>query len=72
MNKKDFTHDFSNRLKTLLENNGLIQRDLARRTGISEMSISRYCAGQRLPNAHNLYLISQALGCTIEDLTGSR
>lgn len=51
-----------------LEVRGISQRELAERIGVSEVSISRYVTGQRVPSAPTLYKISNVLGCTVEDL----
>ena len=47
---------------------GLSQRDLANGIGTSEVSISRYVNGERLPNAVTCIAIARFLGCKVEDL----
>jgi len=49
-------------LKVLLEERGMAQKDLARQTGLTETSISRYASGERMPNARSLMRIAKALG----------
>lgn len=55
-------------IKFRLEVRGISQRELAERIGITEVSISRYVAGQRAPSSLTLCKISKVLGCTMEDL----
>ena len=55
-------------IKFWIEVRGISQRELAERIGITEVSISRYVAGQRAPSSLTLCKISKVLGCTMEDL----
>lgn len=55
-------------IKFWLEVRGISQRELAERIDITEVSISRYVAGQRAPSSLTLCKISKVLGCTMEDL----
>ena len=50
------------------EQMGLTQQQLARKTGVSRVSISRYESGQREPTLTIAAKLAAALGCTIEDL----
>lgn len=50
---------------------GLSQRELARRTGISQATLSRILTGDRTPKMPEIVLIADATGCMIAELTGS-
>lgn len=50
---------------------GLSQRALADRTGISQATLSRILSGERAAKMPEVILISDALGCTVSQLTGS-
>lgn len=50
------------------EQMGLTQQQLARKTGVSRVSISRYESGQREPTLTIAAKLAAALDCTIEDL----
>lgn len=47
---------------------GMTQRELARQTGLSEVTVSRYVHGVRRPTAYSLWRISQVLKVPMEDL----
>lgn len=46
----------------------MTQREFAKKLHITEVSVSRYISGQRIPKATLLYRMAKALGCTMEDL----
>lgn len=48
--------------------NRMTQRDLANKIGATEVTVSRYCNGKRIPKATVLYQMSRVFGCTMEDL----
>ena len=58
------------RLREELLRMGLKQRDLAKKIGISDVSMSRYCNGWRKPREHILVKMACALMTTPEYLTG--
>lgn len=71
MNKKYHSRERETRLKTIRENRGLSQNELARLSGIKLRSIQMY--EQKVNNidkaqAGTVYKLSRVLGCTIEDL----
>lgn len=47
---------------------GLRQADLVRATGISEVTISRYVNGKRVPTMSNAQKIAEALGVSVDYL----
>ena len=61
---------FSERLNYLLGYFNIDAACLALKTGISESMISRYCAGQCLPNYYNLYVIGKSLNVDLYFLMG--
>ena len=52
-------------LKDILERKGISQRDLAKGTGLNEVSISRYIKKQRVPSLHDAKKISDFLGVNV-------
>lgn len=55
-------------IKILREQKGLTQADLARGTGISQVSICRYESGEREPSISILRRIARFLECSVDDL----
>lgn len=58
------------RLKQLMKQNKITQRDLAKLSGVTEAAISRYLAGERQPKSETLANIATALHTTSNDLLG--
>lgn len=58
------------RILPLLEKHGMTQRDLANKIGASEVSISRYISGARMPKANIVVYIADALNTTTDYLLG--
>ena len=59
----------TDRLKLELFRSNMKQRDLADRVGVSEVSMSRYFNGTRMPKGHILVEICKTLNTTPEYLT---
>ena len=59
---------FGMALKEKLEEKHMSQKMLAKKTGMTEASISRYIKDERSPNLKALLKITDALGCTIDEL----
>ena len=55
-------------LKRALERQGKTQRELAEEIGITDVSVSRYIHGERVPKATMLVKIANALGVTTDQL----
>lgn len=53
---------------TLLEAKGLKQKELAAAIGATEVSVSRYVNGERIPKATTCIQIANVLDCTVADL----
>lgn len=66
----DEAHEFGLRLRNLISRRGLTQADVARRTGSTQASISRYCRGERLPSVRTARRLKRVLKCSWEDLLG--
>lgn len=56
------------RLKRELEDRGILQRDFAEQIGVTEVSMSRYCTGTRVPRFSIAVKISDALNMDIKVL----
>ncbi len=61
----------ADKLSSLLEKNDMTQRELAELAGVSEVSMSRYVNGDRMPKGTILANIAKALHTTSEDLLGN-
>lgn len=68
MNEKKMV---GNRISELLDAKGMTQSDLAKRAGITDVSMSRYVNGSRTPRASILANIATILGTTSEYLLGT-
>lgn len=58
------------RMAELLAQKKLTQKELAKRSGITEAAISRYIKGDRVPRGVNLAKIADALGTSTDYLLG--
>ena len=56
------------RIKEMLQEKGISQKELAELTGLTESAISHYVKGDRVPRGTNLVKIANALGTTTDDL----
>ena len=63
-------NEFQNRVKKLMERDGISQRELAAQSGISESSISRYLSGELQPRMDILTNIAKVFGVTSSYLLG--
>ena len=61
---------FTERTKSIMAEKGVSQKELAKVSGISESSISRYLSGDLEPRMDILSNISRALGTTVSYLLG--
>ena len=60
----------SKQIKKQLEKNNMSQRELAEKTGITEVTISRYVSSERVPKATKIVKIAKALNCSCDYLLG--
>ena len=59
------------RIADLLKNSGLTQRELADQVGVTEVSMSRYISGDRIPKGPVIANIATALHTTSDYLLGT-
>lgn len=52
----------------LMHENEINQAELARKTKLTEASISRYINGTRFPSSKSMLKLSKALNCSVDDL----
>ena len=57
--------DFSERLRKAIDQSGMSQRQLAERVDTTEVSISRYVRGERVPRANVLDKLSEVLNVPV-------
>lgn len=69
MNKS--TEIFISRLDQARKEKGLTQRELADRVGVTEVSMSRYINGARVPSGPIVVNIAKALGISVDYLVGT-
>ena len=62
---------FSERMSELMKNNGLSQKELAAKAGVTESAMSYYVKGERTPRSDVLARIAKALGTTTDYLLGN-
>lgn len=68
MQKDEYAKAFGEYLKSLLKEKGMTQAELARRTGVTEASVSRYISGQRSPRITQAYRMAWAIGIDMNTL----
>lgn len=68
VSEMDWVRGFSYKLKRLLDEWGMTQKELAEETGISEATISRCLNGECMPSIKTVVNIGYALGCDTGDL----
>ncbi len=64
------TNIFAQRLQTAMYLRKWSGVELAKRSGLTNVSISRYINGQRLPSVDRIIRLSKALGVTSDYLLG--
>ena len=62
---------FCDRLRTLIKSMGISQRELAKKIGCTEVTISRYITGERVPSATVVVKIANVLGVSVDYLIGN-
>ena len=68
MSESEWLDIFAANLKSDMERVGINQRELARKTGLSDATISTYLNRQRMPGIKAVLNISYALGIDASDL----
>lgn len=69
MNKT--TEIFISRLEQVRKEKGLTQRELASKVGVTEVSMSRYIKGERVPSGPIVVNIAKELGISVDYLVGT-
>ena len=59
-------------IKRELIRNNISQKELAKKIGITEVSMSRYVSNDRIPNGPILYQIASNLNCSVEELLSDK
>lgn len=59
--------EFTKNLKKLLDRKHMTQEELAHNLGVSQVTISNYINGKRIPDSITLKKIARALGCSTDD-----
>ena len=62
---------FCDRLRTLIKSMGISQRELAKKIGCTEVTISRYITGERVPSATVVVKIANVFGVSVDYLIGN-
>lgn len=60
-----------NRIKEVLRDKGIRQKDLAKELSVSERTVSFWCRNERQPHLDNLYQIAELLEIPPADLLGN-
>lgn len=68
MSEYEFMDIFGDNLRDSLTIAKMTQSELARRSNITEVTISRYINKQRFPTLRNIINIAVALHCRLDDL----
>ena len=63
-----FLKGFSDKVRGQLRKNRMMQYELAKASGISERTLSRYFTYRSMPSIDTVYRIAEALNCTVDDL----
>ena len=69
MNEADYRKKFSDAFRYQMRMSGIMQYELAERTGISVQTLSKYLKGTATPSTFNLIKIANVLGCPVSKLT---
>lgn len=64
--------EFSNNLRKKMLKIHVSQEELSERTGISQVSISKYLNCRATPSGHNIDLMARALHCSVSELMNIR
>jgi transcriptional regulator with XRE-family HTH domain len=68
MSETVWMQTFGNNLIYFMQQAGMTQEQLARATGLTQASISRYAAGLQLPGIRAVINIANVLGVTTDEL----
>lgn len=71
MTEVEFIDIFKGNLKSLMDEVGYNQQELAQEAKIDQSTISKYLNGTRMPSVRALNNIAIALNCTVDELVGN-
>lgn len=60
--------DMGNAIRTRLEENGMMQKELAEKMGSTESSVSKWISGERIPRLDNFFVLAKVLGVESSEL----
>lgn len=60
--------NFGTNLRDLRKANGLTQKELGARIGVTSQAVNKWENGSRLPRMYDVLKICEVLGCTPDDL----
>lgn len=69
--EREWRTRFSFNLCRMMMKRGWSQKDLAYATGITQSTMCKYMSGEVTPTLYKIMIITEALGCTIDDLAYS-
>ena len=68
MSEQEWTTEFKHRLRERMEYLEITQKELSKRSGVSQSLISGYLAGKTVPSAYHISLLAKALITTSDKL----
>lgn len=68
MNQTEWQKKFAKQIRRKLAANNINQRELSERSGISEVTISRYIKCRRIPRVGEILKLAIALNCSVDEL----
>jgi len=68
MSEMSWLQTFANNLVYFMEQADMTQEQLARATGLTQASISRYASGTQMPGVRAIINIANVLGVTTDEL----
>lgn len=68
MTEQEFIETFSGNFCEIVFESGYSQRDIARLSGISQSTLSKYMRGRLMPSLRNVVNLSYILNCDVRDL----
>lgn len=64
--------NFAERLRELMDEKGVNQRQLEKETGLSNQAISFWLSGQRLPSLGSMWDLADFFHCSVDYLIGRK
>lgn len=68
MSEKEWLDIFADNLRSIMEDVGISQRELADRVGVSESAISKYIHKMQMPGIRVIVNLAYALNCSMDEL----